>query len=111
MAIGWVAYVVLAHGLTPAAVAPMSDPGLRVIGSVLITFAVTTGLFYFLNVRQPMAYVAAFTAAIGLLPTIQSLLSAAITVLLMAGIQDIRRRYGPNISGTPWLVRKRAFGL
>lgn len=43
-----------------------------------------------------MAYVAAFTAAIGALPTVESIVVAAISVLLIASIQAVRRRYGPG---------------
>lgn len=73
LVIGWVAHLVIAQGITPTTVEPMSEPGLRLVGSALVTLAGTTAIFYVLHIYQPMAFVAAFTAAIGALPTIQSL--------------------------------------
>ncbi|MGN8216042.1 hypothetical protein [Halococcus salifodinae] len=97
---GWVAYTVIAQSVSPMAVEPMSESGLRMIGSALVGFAVTTGVFYLMNTQEPMAYVATFTAAIGGFPTVQSLVVAVIAVLLMAGIQSIRRRYDPEFAGS-----------
>lgn len=101
LVIGWVAYLVVAQGITPTMVEPMSEPGLRLVGSALVTFAGTTIIFYVLHTHQPMAFVAGFTTAIGALPTIQSLMVAVTAALLMAGIQAVRRRYGPEFSSSP----------
>ncbi|WP_227379786.1 hypothetical protein [Haladaptatus halobius] len=109
LAVGWVAYMAIAQGIAPMTVEPMSEPGLRVGGSALVTFAVATAIFYMLNIHQPMAYVAAFTTAIGALPTIQSLVVAVIAVLLIAGIQTVRRRYGPEFANSPSPTREHSF--
>lgn len=106
---GWAAYTVIAQGVSPMAVEPISEPGLRVIGSALVGFAVTTGVLYLLDTQEPMAYVATFTAAIGGFPTVQSLVVAAIAVFLMAGIQSIRRRYDPELAGSLATLRSQNF--
>ena len=92
---GWIAYTAIAQGITPTAIEPMSRLGLRIIGSALFAFTATSGVFYLLHTLQPMAYIAAFAAAIGVFPTLPSLVVAIITVLLMAGVQAVRRHYGP----------------
>ncbi|WP_227376290.1 hypothetical protein [Haladaptatus halobius] len=107
LGVGWVAYMALAQGIAPTAVEPMSEPALRVIGSAFVALAGTTGVFYLLNTLQPMAYVATFAAAIGSFPTIQSLVIAALAVLLMAGIQAVRRRYGPESAASPEAINGR----
>lgn len=55
----------------------------------MVAFAGTTGVFSVLHIHQPMAFVAAFTTAVGALPTVQSLIVAIIAALLMAGIQAV----------------------
>ncbi|WP_332900329.1 hypothetical protein [Haladaptatus sp. CMSO5] len=111
LVVGWLTYTAIAKGIAPTTVEPMSEPGLRVVGSALVTFAVTTGIYYRLNTHQPMAYVAAFTAAIGALPTIQSLVVASITVLLMAGVQAVRRRYGPKFGDSSRPIDEQSFEI
>lgn len=39
LGIGWVAYIVIAQGIDPTAVEPMSERGLRLAGSTLLSFA------------------------------------------------------------------------
>lgn len=97
---GWVTYMTIAQGIAPTTIEPMSEPGLRLVWSTLVAFAGTTSIFYVLNTHQPVAYVAAFTTAIGALPTIQSLVVAVIAALLMAVIQAARRRYGPEFTAS-----------
>lgn len=46
-----------------------------------------------------MAYVTTFTAAIGGFPTLQAFAVGVGTVLIVAGLQVIRRKVGPD-SGT-----------
>lgn len=81
-------------------VEPMSEPGVRLVGSAFVSFAGTTAIFYVLHTHQPMVFVAAFMTAIGVLPTIQSLVVAVTAALLMAGIQAARRQYGPEFSSS-----------
>lgn len=100
LVIGWIAYLAIAEGIAPTSVAPLSEPGLRLVGSAVLAFASTTGAFYVLHTHHPMAFVAAFTTAIGALPTIQSLVIAIIVTLLIAGMQAVRRRYGPELFGS-----------
>lgn len=109
LVIGWVAYLVIAQGITPTTVEPMSEPGLRLVGSALVTLAGTTVVFYALHTHQPMAFVAGFTTAIGALPTIQSLSVAVTAALLMAVIQAVRRRYGPEFSDSSGQTNARSF--
>ena len=49
LVIGWVAYLVIAQGVTPTTVKPMSEPGLRLVGSALVTVTGTTIIFYVLH--------------------------------------------------------------
>lgn len=98
--IGWVAYMAIAQGIEPTAINEMSKPGLLLVGSALVAFAGTAGIIYLLDTRQPMAFVAGCTAAFGMLPTIESLVSAIIAAFLMAVVQATRRQYGPGF-GTP----------
>jgi len=93
---GWLTYIVLAQGIAPTSIEPMSEPGLRIVGSALLAFVASTGLFYVLNIAHPMAYVTTFTAAIGGFPTLQAFAVAAGTVLIVAGLQMIRRKVGPD---------------
>ncbi|WP_323677305.1 HPP family protein [Halorubellus sp. PRR65] len=93
---GWLTYTVLAQGIAPTSIEPMSEPGLRFVGSALLAFIASTAVFYVLNITHPMAYVTTFTAAIGGFPTIQSVAIAAGTVLIVAGLQIIRRKVGPD---------------
>lgn len=99
--IGWIAYPAIAQGISPMAVEPMSEAGVRVLGSAVVAFAATTGAFYLPNIEQPMAYVAAFTAAVGVLQTVASLLVAIAAVLIMAGMRAVRRRYGLKLKSRP----------
>ena len=109
LVIGWIAYTAIAQGIAPTSIEPMSEPGLHLVGSAMVAFAGTTGVFYVLHTYQPMAFVAAFTTAIGALPTVQSLIIAVIAVLLMAGIQAVRRRYAPESSATSGPINDRSF--
>ncbi|WP_248910244.1 hypothetical protein [Halocatena marina] len=109
LVVGWVTYTTIAPGIAPTTIKPMSESGLRVIGSGLVAFAVTAGTIFVLHTQQPMAYVAALTAAIGGLPTIQSLALSIIAVLLLAGIQAVRRRYGPEFATSPELLNNHTF--
>lgn len=93
---GWVAYLVLAQGISPTSIEPMSVPGLRIVGSVLLAFAGSTAIFYALHIHYPMAYVTGFTAAIGAFPTIQALAVAVVAILIVAGLQVLRRKLGPE---------------
>lgn len=54
LVIGWFAYMAIARGIAPTTVEPMSEPGLRRVGSTLVTFAGTTAIFYVLHTHQPM---------------------------------------------------------
>ncbi|MFB6119419.1 hypothetical protein [Halosegnis sp.] len=81
----------------------MSEPGLRIVGSALLAFVATTVVFYVLTITHPMAYVTTFTAAIGGFPTIQSVAIAAGAVFIVAGLQRIRQKVGPDsdsVAGT-----------
>ncbi|WP_227377910.1 hypothetical protein [Haladaptatus halobius] len=111
LVIGWVAYQAIAQGIAPTTIEPMSEPGLRLVGSALVAFAGTTTVFYILHTHQPMAFVAAFTTAIGALPTIQSLVVAVTAALFMAGIQAARRRYSPEFSSSPGQTNARLFEM
>ncbi|SEH68292.1 HPP family protein [Halopenitus malekzadehii] len=93
---GWLTYTVLAQGIAPTSIEPMSEPGLRIVGSALLAFIASTAVFYVLSITHPMAYVTTFTAAIGGFPTIQSVAIAAGTVLIVTGLQIIRRKVGPD---------------
>ena len=109
LVIGWVAYMAIAQGITPTSIEPMSDLGIRLVGSSMVAFAGATGVFYVLHTHQPMAFVAVFTTAIGALPTIESLVVAVIAALLMAGIQAVRRRYGPEFAATSDPINDQSF--
>lgn len=93
---GWITYMALAQGIAPTSIEPMSEPGLRIVGSALLAFVASTAVFYVLNITHPMAYVTTFTAAIGGFPTLQAFAIAVGTVLIVAGLQVIRRKMGPD---------------
>lgn len=93
---GWLTYTALAQGIAPTSIEPMSEPGLRIVGSALLAFVASTAVFYALHVTHPMAYVTTFTAAIGGFPTLQAFAVAAGTVLIVAGLQVIRRKLDPD---------------
>lgn len=93
---GWLAYLGLAHGISPTSIEPMSGPGLRIVGSAILAFVASAGGFYVLHIHHPMAYVTAFTAAIGAFPTIQALAVVVGTILFVAGLQAVRRKLGPD---------------
>ncbi len=92
---GWVTYIALAQGIAPTSIEPMSEPGLRIVGSALLAFVASTAVFYALHIEHPMAYVTAFTAAIGAFPSIQALVVVGVAVLCVAGLQALRREVGP----------------
>ena len=108
LVIGWVAYTAIAQGIAPTSIEPMSELGLRLVGSAMVAFVGTTGVFYVLDTHQPMAFVAAFTTVIGALPTIESLVVAVIAALVMAGIQAARRRYGPTVAAASGPINDRS---
>lgn len=93
---GGITYTALAQGIAPTSIEPMSEPGLRIVGSALLAFVASTAVFYALDVTHPMAYVTTFTAAIGGFPTLQAFAVAVGTVLIVAGLQVIRRKVGPD---------------
>lgn len=93
---GWITYTALAQGIAPTSIEPMSEQGLRIVGSALLAFVASTAVFYVLTVTHPMAYVTTFTAAIGGFPSLQAFTVAAGTVLIVAGLQVIRRKVGPD---------------
>lgn len=93
---GWVAYTVLAQGISPTSNEPMSESGLRVVGSILLAFVGCTAIFYTLHIQHSMAYVAAFIAALGVFPTPQSLAVVVLALLFVAGLQALRRKLGPE---------------
>lgn len=93
---GWVAYTALAQGITPTSIEPMSEPGLRIIGSALLAFVASTAVFYALHVTHPMAYVTTFTAAIGAFPTLQAFAVVVGVILIVAGLQVVRRKVDPD---------------
>jgi len=97
---GWVTYTVLAQGIAPTSIEPMSEPGLRIVGSALLAFVASSAVFYVLHITHPMAYVTTFTAAIGGFPTLQAFAVAAGAVLIVAGLQVIRRKVGPDSDAT-----------
>lgn len=111
LAVGWTTHSVVARGIAPMAIEPMSEPGLRIVGSALIAFAITTAILYGLETYQPMAYVAAFTAAIGGFATLQSLVVAVAAVLMLGVIQAIRRRYGPEFATPSELTSEQSSGF
>lgn len=91
---GWVAYTVLAHGISPTSIEPMSEPGLRILGSALLAFVGCTAIFYAVHIEHTMAYVTAFIAAIGAFPTPQALAAVIIAILFVTGLQTLRRNEG-----------------
>lgn len=93
---GWVAYTALAQGIAPTSIEPMSESGLRIVGSIFLAFVASTVIFYILQTEHPMAYVTAFTAAIGAFPTTRALLVGGGAVLSIAGLQVLRRKVGPE---------------
>lgn len=93
---GWLTYTVLAQGIAPTSIEPMSETGVRIVGSALLAFIASTAVFYVLNITHPMAYVTTFTAAIGGFPTLQAFAVTAGTILIVAGLQMIRRKVGPD---------------
>lgn len=102
---GWVVYSVLAHGITPTSIEPMSEPGLRIVGSALLAFVVSTAVFYALHVDHPMAYVTTFTAAIGVFPTIQAFAVVVGAILVIGGLQTTRRKLGPGSDANSGILR------
>lgn len=101
--VGWGTHLVVAPGVTPTAVEPLSGPALRIVLSTLIAYAIITGFFVALDVRRSMAYVTAFAAALGVFSTLRALTIAALAVLLMAGIQTLCRELGPEFPTRPVL--------
>lgn len=57
-------------------------------------------MYYAFHIQHPMAYVTAFTAAIGAFPTIQALIVVVVAILFIAGLQAGRRRFGPETGAT-----------
>lgn len=96
LVVGWIAYTVLAQGIAPTSIEPMSEPGLRIVGSALLAIVANTAVHYALHIEHPMAYVTTFTAAIGAFPSIQSLVVVGGAILCVAGLQALRRRVGPK---------------
>lgn len=94
--VGWVTYAALAQGIAPTSIEPMSEPGLRIVGSALLAFVASTAVFYALHIEHPMAYVTAFTAAIGAFPSIQALAVVGVAILCVAGLQVVRQKLGPE---------------
>ncbi len=94
--IGWVTYTALAQAIPPTRIEPMSEPGLRIVGSALLGFAASTAVFYALHIEHPMAYVTTFTAAIGAFPSIQALAVVGVAILCVAGLQVVRQKLGPE---------------
>lgn len=94
--VGWVTYTVLAQGISPTSIEPMSEPGLRVVGAALLAFVGCTAIFYALHIRHPMAYATTFTAAIGAFPTIQAFAVVVLAILFVAGLQALRRKLRPE---------------
>ena len=107
--VGWGSYISVTSGISPLAIEPMSLRGLRLIGSALISLVLTTGFLHWLGHQQPMVYVAAFTVAVGAFPSVQSLIIAILAVLLMAGLQAIRRTFGPGAIELDDEPRRRPF--
>jgi hypothetical protein len=105
---GWVAYATIAHGITPTSIEPLSEPGLRIVGSALLAFIASTALFYSLNVDHPLAYVTTLTAAIGGFPTIQAFAIAGGVIFVVAGLQAARRKFGPTFDAKSGLFSDRA---
>lgn len=97
LAAGWLAYTILAAGVSPLSVDAMSTPGLRLLGSSVVAFLLTTAGFYALHVRHSMAYVTTFTAAIGAFRSVRALTVVAIAILFVAGLQFLRRKLGPDL--------------
>ena len=83
---GWITYTAFAQGIASTSIEPMSEPGLRIVGSALLAFVASTAVFYALHVTHPMAYVTTFTAAIGAFQTLQAFAVVVGTVLIVAGL-------------------------
>lgn len=45
-----------------------------------------------------MAYVTAFTAAVGAFPTTQTVAVVVLAILFVAGLLAVRRKFGPDIN-------------
>lgn len=97
LGIGWAIYSVLAPGVVPTSIEPMSNHGLRIVASALIALMITFGAFRLAHLRHSMAYVTTFTAAIGGFPTFQVLGAITIAILFVGILQAIRRRVGPEV--------------
>lgn len=96
---GWVAYTVVTHGIAPTSIEPMSESGLRIVGSLLLACGASTAVFSALHVDHPMAYVIACTAAIGAFPTILALTVVMVAILCVACLQVLRLEFGPESDG------------
>lgn len=101
--VGGGTYLVVAPGIAPTAVEPLSDPAMRIVLSMLISYTILTGLFIVLDIRHLMAYVTAFVAALGALSTLRALTAAILTLFLVSGVQTLRREIGPEFSAQPAL--------
>ena len=82
---GWVTYTALALDIAPTSIEPISEPGLRIVRSALLAIVASTAVFYALHIGHPMAYVTAFTAAIGAFRSIQALVVVRVAILCVAG--------------------------
>lgn len=93
---GWATYTVLAHGISPTSIEPMSESGLRVVGAALLAFIGCAGIFNALRIQHTLAYVTVFTAAIGAFLSGQSLAVMGLAIVFVAGLQALRRELGPE---------------
>lgn len=93
---GWMAYTALAPGISPTSIEPMSEAGLRLVGAALLAFIGWVAVSYAVDLNHPMAVVTAFTAALGAFPSGQGLVVAVLAVLLVAGLQVLRLKLGPD---------------
>lgn len=90
-------YTALAQGIAPTSIEPMSEPGLRIVGSALLAFVASTAVFYALHIEHPMAYVTAFTATIGAFPSIQALVVVGGAILCVVVFRLFDRRWDLNL--------------
>lgn len=93
---GWAAYTVLARGVSPTSIEPMSDTGLRLVGAALLAFIGWFAVSYAVDLDHSMAAVTAFTAALGAFPSGQALAIAALAILFVASLQVLRLKLGPD---------------
>lgn len=110
LVIGWSSYMMIAQGVEPTSIEPMSEAGGRLVGSAFVSSAGTMGVLYVMNSNQSVVFIPGFIAALGLFSTIQSLVSALIVVFFLSSIHAFRRRVGPEFTISPSSINDHSTG-